>query len=387
MIKGQDIICISASDWERPWGSKQQLMQRLSSGNRILYVEYQASFLHFCSPVFLFSRINKMFNPIRKIDKNLFIFTPYPYLPFGYYFRRVNMINQKILTWALKRAARRLNFKKPILWIYPPCAVDLLNRLDEKLIIYHCAADFPNEKRHHLRNRTICSMEKELVEKSDIVLALTESLYKRHKKINLDTHLFPSAVDGSLFSSFLDADTSEPKDMACLKKPRIGMVGYLDGRVLDAGLLCHIADSHPEWSLVLIGPKFRYARRFNPLIKKRNVHFLSEKKRSEIPLYIKGLDVCIIPYVTNEFTNNVSPLKLYEYLALGKPVVSTGLEDLGRFKDVVRLSADREDFVRNISLSLGEKDERLVNKRFDFAKENSWDERLAAVSKFMEGKL
>jgi len=187
-----------------------------------------------------------------------------------------------------------------------------------------------------------------------------------------------------LFLSFLNRDIEEPKDIRGIKKPRIGLVGYLDARIIDTELLCFLADRYPEWSVILIGPRFRYFSKFKSLTKRNNVYFLGEKENYRVPLYIKNLDVCIIPYVINEFTNNISPLKLYEYLALGKPVISTKLEEVQKFKDIIKVSDDTEDFIKNISLALKEKDVEIVNKRLDFARENSWTERLRYVSELIE---
>ena len=379
MLKGQDIICISTSDWDKPWGSKQQLMSRLSAHNRVLYVEYQASILH----LYLFARFKK-WNRLQKISENIFVFTPFPLLPFGYYFRNINTINQRIILASIRKIFKKIRFRNPILWIYPPSAVDLIDKLGEKLVLYHCIADFTNEKKNHLRTKTILSMEKELVKRSDIVLALTESLRERHMHKNVNTYLFPSAVDDRLFLSFLNRDIEEPKDIRGIKKPRIGLVGYLDARIIDTELLCFLADRYPEWSVILIGPRFRYFSKFKSLTKRNNVYFLGEKENYRVPLYIKNLDVCIIPYVINEFTNNISPLKLYEYLALGKPVISTKLEEVQKFKDIIKVSDDTEDFIKNISLALKEKDVEIVNKRLDFARENSWTERLRYVSELIE---
>src|SRR3990167_1183951 len=103
MIKGKDIVCVSTSDWDKPWGSRQQLMSRLSVCNRVLFVEYQASFVHLFFPSFLRRGIKRFKNPIRKINNNLFLYTPYPGLPCGYYSRTINRINQYILLWFLKR--------------------------------------------------------------------------------------------------------------------------------------------------------------------------------------------------------------------------------------------------------------------------------------------
>lgn len=387
MISGRDIICISSSDWNRPWGSRQQLMLRLSSANRILYVEYQASFLHFLSLRYLFLRIKKWKNGISKINSNLFVITPYPSLPFGCYFRKINKVNQAIISRQLRKAADEIGMKDFILWIYPPTATDLLRQLRAKFVIYHCIADFSNEKKNRLRKINLSEMEKELAARADIVLALTESLYRSYKGINNDTYLFPSAVDDQLFSPSLCRCHKEPDDITGLKKPRIGVIGYLDSNILDVELLSYVGRAHPEWSVILIGPRFRHTHKFRPLGKINNIYFLGEKENTQIPLYIKALDVCAIPYRINSFTNNISSLKLYEYFAFGKPVVSTRLADLEKFKDLIKISDSKEAFARDISLALSEKDEGLANKEMDIANKNSWDARLGIVSQLINNRV
>jgi glycosyltransferase involved in cell wall biosynthesis len=158
----------------------------------------------------------------------------------------------------------------------------------------------------------------------------------------------------------------------------------LDGRVLDVDLLCYVADSQPEWSVLLIGPEFRHTANFRNLRKRKNIHFLGGRPHGDMPRYVSSLDVCMIPYRLNEFTNNVSPLKLYEYLAAGKPVVSTKLAGLADFKDIVRIADTKEGFIKEIALSLTEDDQGLVQRRRDAARENSWERRLQFVSGLME---
>jgi len=383
MFNKSDIICFSTSDWDKPWGSKQQLMMRMSATNRILYVEYQASILHLLSLPFLFKRIRKWRNNLNKVNKNIFVFTPYPCLPFGYYFRIMNKINQALLLRSLRKVCQKINFSNYLVWVYPPCAVDLVGKLNQQLNVFHCVADFSNEKTNRLRNKVISHMEEELANESDIILTLTKDLYKKYKTINPNTHLFPSAVDYAAFSSALKEDYI-PADILPVKGPRIGLVGYLDGNILDINLLCYIADKHPEWSLVLIGPKFRYLKELNRLAKKNNVYFLGEKKNDKVPYYIKNLDVCIIPYTITQFTNNVSPLKLYEYLALGKPIISTALSDLKEFEDVICVCSDKDEFVNNISLALKENDQDLTRKRLRLAQDNSWDSRIVMISNLLQ---
>jgi len=353
MIKGQTIICISTSDWERPWGSRQQLMKRLSGYNRVLFVEYQASFLHLLSIRFLLNRFRKWRRNPRKVNDNLVVFTPYPGLPFGNYFRAINRINQAIIMFSLKRVIKAHDLGGPaVMWVYTPCAADLLGRLNEKFALFHCIADFSNEKKNRKRKDAVFSMESDTARRSDIVLTLTRPLHDRYKQINPRTYFFPSAVDYRLFTSEALKGRAEGADIAKIRRPRIGLVGYLDGNILDIELLSYAVDRHPEWSFVFIGPEFRNVKALKDVAKRANVYLLGEKGHDEIPGYIEALDVCLIPYIINEFTNNVSSLKLYEYLAAGKPIVTTKLAALEEFKDIVSISADKKEFIKNISLAL-----------------------------------
>ena len=145
-LQGFDIICLSTSEWEHPWGSKQQLMARLAKSNRVAYIEYQPSFLHiFKYPLLFIKRLKDLRLGLKKIDKNLFIFTPPPLFPFGYYSLYINKINQLILLEIIKKISKRLNFKNVILWIYTPNAFELLNKFNGRLSVYHCIADSSNE--------------------------------------------------------------------------------------------------------------------------------------------------------------------------------------------------------------------------------------------------
>jgi glycosyltransferase involved in cell wall biosynthesis len=281
-----------------------------------------------------------------------------------------------------------MGFKRTLLWICTPLGVDLLNAMDAELIIYHCTADFSSEKPNSpLRKETLFSMENELARRAGLVLAMTEQLYKKFKSVNANTHLFQSAVDDRIFSFLQNDDACELKDMTDLKRPRVGVIGYLDGRVLDVDLLAFVADTHREWSVVLIGPMFRHVNRLRDLIKRKNIRFLGEKAHEEIPRYIKGLDVCLIPYGVNEFTDNVSPLKLYEYMALGKPVVCTNLSYLEKFRGLVRISDTREGFAREIELSLKESDKALADRRRSVARSNSWGQRVELISRLIEAVM
>lgn len=384
MIKNKDIICISVSDWLSPWGSKQHLMVKLAKHNRVLYIEYQGSCMDFIKyPRYFLSRLINM-NKLRQVNDNIYTYTPIPVFPFGNYFIFINRINQSILCFILHRLMNKLKFKSPVLWFYSPISAYLVGKMDESIVIYHCAADFTQEKKNYLRKNTIGRLEMYLVKHAQIVLTLTKELCRRFKKFNQNTFYFPSAVDIEYFENIRNNDSEEPADLSFIKKPRLGIVGYLDGNIIDTDLLDRIAKMDDrEWSIVLIGPLFKKAKTLVKLKREnKNVYFLGEKPSALIPLYLKYIDICLVPYVRNKFTNNISPLKLYEYLAMGKPVVSTLFsDDLNNCKDVVGIASNKEEFLKLVHAFLNRKDEEEeFIARINFASENSWQKRLNFLS-------
>jgi len=378
-LKGKDIICISTSDWGSSWGSKQHLMSRLSVDNRVFYVEYQSNFLH------LFKRghwkkLLDTFGKTSKLSDKLFIYTPPFYLlPLGYYFRFVNKLNQALLYSAMMKEMKKIGFNPSIAWVYPPIAIDLVKYMKDIFLVYHCIADFSIEKKNPLRRHTTMRMEDELAKSSGLVFVLTKILYARYSKLNKNVAFFPSAVDIDLFNK-IPLEQELPKDIKDIKKPIIGLVGYLDDQVLDMDILEHIGMERPYWSLVLIGPILRGSRSFSKLQKMRNVYFLGQKNHLDIPSYISSFDVCLIPYQKNKFMENVSSLKLYEYLALGKPVVSTDFSEEVRGIDDIFVAKDREDFIKFIKKALEFRNEAdPIKRRKDIASKNSWDARMELV--------
>jgi glycosyltransferase involved in cell wall biosynthesis len=384
-VNGQDIICISSSYWDFPWGSKQEIMSRLSRGNRVLFIEYQSSALH----LFRYSLIRKRYinrqGRINKINKNLYVYSPLPNLPFGNYYAFINRINQWFLKQMLKPILNELQFKNPILWLNNPCSFELIGKINLKKIIYHCIDDFVAEKKNQRRQRTMLAFENQLIERADIIFASSRALYDRHIRINTNTYLLPSGVDERFIKQGLENKTIRlPEDISSIPNPRIGVLG-LFGEKLDTQLIEYIAGLKQDWSIILIGPVL--LRKILNLSKYKNVYFLGMKNKEEIPLYIRALDVCLIPYKLNDFTKAVSPLKLFEYLALGKPVVATTLPDLEEYNGLIKIAAAKEDFARCINDCLEERQEAIVEARIRIASENTWDKRLEKSSQIISNYL
>ena len=356
-------------------------MSRLSKDNRVLFVEYQDSLLH------IFKRRGSTFKSLRRrlreVSNNLFVYKPLVNLPFRYYNRQVNLLNQKFLIWQLKYLCRKLDFRKIILWIFEPTSFSLPGSLGEKVSIYHCIDFFKNEKDSLLRKKCIEEMEDRLSEKCGILLVSAETLLEDKKRLNLNIFLAPSAAN----ESFLDTGIvsfAVSEEIKKIPGPRIGFVGTIDNRI-DLELVNHIA-SDKDYSIVFIGNCVD-ARIEKQLKKMDNIYMLGWKGNNYLPGYIKSFNVCIIPYKVNDFTKGISSIKLYEYLAMGKPVVSTNFSNLEDLKGLIRISNTKEDFIRDISASLLENNEELTAERVAFAYKNSWQTRLRMVSELISRKL
>ncbi len=180
-------------------------------------------------------------------------------------------------------------------------------------------------------------------------------------------------MDLSLFEEKKENKRDFPEELKTINPPLIGYIGHYHPS-FDFDLVSYLAEKRPHWSFVLVGNLEGQKERFNS---QSNVHFLGPRRHEELPNYLKRFHVCIIPYLVNEHTQTVFPTKLFEYLAAGKPVVSTYMPDLVRYDKFVKIAKDYQEFLTHIENSLEE--QKKENKRSDFyalVKENTWDQRL-----------
>ena len=383
MLKGQNIICISSTDWDGVWGSRQQIMLRLAKENRVLYVEGQVG------PEQLLIRrrwlwkakLRRWREGLKKIKGNLWIWSP-PLVPPGrYYSLLANRLGQWLISLYLRRLAQDLDFSDPILWIYPPQCGDLIGRFNEKLAIYHCideaAGGISGRKR-----RVIQQEEGVLLEKADVIFVHSRGLLESKSGFNPNIYLIPSAADIDHFAKVQEENTPIHPDIKRLQRPVIGQVGNFDARS-DVELITYLATTHPEWSIAIVGLVQEERVDVSALKKLQNVHFLGKRHFQELPSLIKGMDVCIIPYVVSEMTIYINPLKLYEYMAAGKPIVSTDLPEVRPFYEVVTIARTPEEFAQGIAAALANDSPTQVQRRMAIARQHSWDQRVEAMSKII----
>ncbi len=386
MLSNKNIICFGFADWDNPYKTNQHhIMQRLSQNNRVLFVES----LGLRQPVFqkkdikrIFRRLIKGIKGIKKINENLYIYSPLV-LPF-HKFSLVRRINNLILKSKLKKIQKKLNFIDPILWSYIPNIIDFKNFFNEKLIVYHCVDELSANPL--IPSEIISSMEKELIKNADIIFVTSKPLYEKKKIYNPQkTYYMANVADFEHFSKVWKEKLPNPENVKNIKHPIIGFVGAISRYKVDFSIIEYILKTHPEWSVVLIGAVGEGEKAINiSEFKYPNLYYLGPKPYSELPSYISCFDVCILPSLINEYTKNMFPMKFFEYLSTGKPVVAVDLPSLEEFKEYFYCAENKEDFVDKIKKALNEDNEEFKKKRVDLAKQFTWEKRIENISKIIE---
>jgi len=378
MVQGKDIILISNQMLDdRYWTSKQYITMELIKNNRVLYVEANYSFGKLLSgmigkkwPVVPFGRLQYE-------NDNLSVLTPYPRLPYRNHFQWIGWLNQKLLLAKIRRATKKLNFEHPLLWTFLHQTANMIGKLDESVAIYHCVDDWSVllPMAGMGEPKRIRKDEKKLISCVDVVFRVSAKLLDYYKIPNTKVFDISNGVDIDLFNPERYLDESLQDDMKNLPRPIIGFSGSF-GKWIDVELLIQVSRRYEEVSIVIIGlnEKNPNIHKLKPL---ENVHFLGMKSREEVPQYISGFDVCLMPFNRTEVGKGLLPLKMFEYLALGKPVVATSSEVLEQFEEVLYLADDNDAFVQGIENAMVDHDRKNSVSRREWALKYSWKNRVS----------
>jgi glycosyltransferase involved in cell wall biosynthesis len=381
-----DIFCFSSTDWHGVWGSRQQVMMRFARrGYRVLFVEQPAGLEHLLRyPELRRRKARRWREGLLQGQDNLWIVSLPPLLPGRYYSATVNRINQWLTARCSQRYLHKLGFTSPILWLYNPELGSLIGQFGERLSVYHCIDEFTagilGRKRH-----TIVELEASLLHKVNMVFANSLLTYENKRRLNPRTYRIPSGADVEHFAQALDPAVPVCPAIARLPQPRIGYIGHVNER-LDYALLEYLARQRPAWSLVFVGDTYPWTLDAPPLRRLRalpNVYLLGKYPFAEIPALVKGMDVCLLPYTDDERGRYRSPLKLYEYLAAGKPVVTTDHPEARELGSVVYLAPTPQIFVERVAQALAQDSQERQRQRIAFAQVHSWDRRVDEMERII----
>jgi glycosyltransferase involved in cell wall biosynthesis len=393
VLKGKDIVIFSIQHYDSKIGSNcRDIANQLAKHNRVLYVCFpitRKSYLSHADNPELIEHcdvIKNKLNPIKSINKNLWILYPtsmiesVKWLPNTTLFKAATSINNRRFAKNIKEAIDVLNFKDIILFndndIYN--GFYLKELLRPSLYIYYFK-DFLQGYDYWKKHSSV--MEPELIKKSDLVV--TNSIFYQEYCATLTDNAFYIG-QGCQLGLFVNDETRPvPDDMKDMKYPIIGYTGVLDSQRLDENIIEIIARDNPDWTIVMAGPiddVFSKSR----LHKYANIHFLGRKTLQELPNYVQAFDVCMNPQLFNNITRGNYPLKIDEYLAMGKPVVASRTKAMKLFEDHTYLADKAEEYPALVKKALAENSPEKVNERIRFAKSHTWENVLLELNMAVE---
>jgi glycosyltransferase involved in cell wall biosynthesis len=301
-----------------------------------------------------------------------------PFHRFGF----VRWLNRLLITTTLRWMMRRERITRPIAWFMIPHLSSIVGRLNERLSVYYCIDDYSTLP--DVNEGAVRAMDEEITRKADIVFVSAQTLLEQKRPLNPHTFFSPHGVDNGLFALAQDERTAIPSDTAHLKHPVIGFFGLVE-RWVDLELVDYLAKQRPNWTFLFIG---RVAVPDAELPHHSNVHFIGKRAYEELPAYGKQFDVAIIPFRLTTVILHANPLKLREYLAMGKPIVSVSTPEIEKYADVVEVARSREEFLAKLDAILAQPDSAFeTQKRMERVASEGWDGRLQEVIRKVQNEL
>lgn len=362
--------------------SSHHIAERLATTHKLLYVECPGLRMPKGSKRDIrkiFTKIMKSCASPRQEGEQFWIYTLFQ-IPL-HKFSWVRKLNEKIILFALKRVMAKLKLSDPLLWFHIPHLSMIPGKLAARGVVYYCIDSYSSLP--HVDKLAIQAMDDQLTRLADIVFVSSEPLYKRKATTARELVLSPHGVDFKHFNVASAAQQPLSNDIATFKKPVIGFWGLIENRV-DLELIRYLAQSNPDWTIVMIG---HVDVQENPCAGLKNVHFTGPKKYAELPDFARSFDVVILPYKQNEFVYHCNPIKLREYLATGKPAVSTRYPEIEKYQDVIAIADSYEDFADKITWYLEHDSAQLAALRTARVQAESWDSRVQEINRVVTNRF
>jgi len=391
MLTGHSLIYFAPREWDGLWRNRHQLMSVFARHNKVLFVERQL----YLDQTLAALRQGKLElsdlyrSPVRQISENLFVFR---YPVWGALVGRplFKQLTRTIRRFSLQNTMRKLQMSEPIVWFsLPHHLMDPVKEIPSpRLLLYHVVDEYSAySKVTPAKRRWIEEQEKKMMTLVDAVIVVSQKLYEAKCPVNPNTHLVPNGVDYQAYVAAL-ADPTLPDDLRVIKPPRLGYSGLVGDR-LDFTMLKQLAQENPEWSLVLLGKAAisKQAETWRAMQTLPNVHHLGPVEISQVPHYVKGFQVGLLPYQQSRHAEHTSPLKLYDYLAVGLPVVSVDIPAAREFRQYIHLANSPRDFAQAVRAALDDTSPERSQTRKKVAAQHTWEARVEQLSDLIQAQL
>jgi glycosyltransferase involved in cell wall biosynthesis len=367
------IIVHSHLRWDWVWQRPQQFLSRLSQQHRVLFIEAPAP----CAKV-ASSRAS-----LREVSDYPNILVLQMQMPATRWRDDAWMDKeQRRLLQSILAGPLGPNFASPVQWFYDPMAITAFaSGLNERAVVYDCMDELslfrgaPPE---------LVKRERELLAVADVVFAGGPKIWKAKKELNENCFMFGCGVDASHFGRARDIRLPAPADTNALPRPLFGYFGVVDER-LDYELLERLSDA-TSGSVVMVGPSTKVDPASLP--QRANLHWLGGRDYSDLPAYAKTFDVCLMPFAMNEATQFINPTKALEYMATGRPIVSTPVEDVvTQFGDVVTIAQSASEFIQECKRLASNPSPARIERGLILARKNSWESIVAQLKEHIADVL
>jgi glycosyltransferase involved in cell wall biosynthesis len=345
-----DLLCFSHLRWGFVYQRPQHLISRFAKKTRVFFIE---------EPIYHDG------NATLNISLQDNVYVVVPHLQHGTHGQAIQLQQELINNLLISQQITGY-----ISWYYTPMTLPFTRQLQPVLTVYDCMDELAAFK---FAPAELVQLEKELLDKADVVFTGGHTIYQSKKHSHPNIHPFPSSIDKAHFAQGRQTGI-EPEDQKSIPHPRLGFYGVIDER-FDIELIRQVAEARPDWHFVLIGPIVKIDPAHLPQLS--NIHYPGGRKYNELPLYLSGWDIALIPFAINESTKFISPTKTPEYLAAGKPVISTPITDVIHpygDEQLVYIASTADEFLSAANSILNQTDRsEWLQKTDAFLADVSWD--------------
>ncbi|MDR3507376.1 MAG: glycosyltransferase [Caulobacteraceae bacterium] len=320
----------------------------------------------------IWRRLKRGFRAPRKVQENIWVWSPV-LVPL-HNLKMVRWLNRLLLSFGVSVGSAMAGLKPRLLWAYSPLTTELFDTGRFDFLVYHAVDDIKAQP--GMPREAILTAEAELTRRADVIFTTAPNLYEMHRTSNPETYFFPNVADYQHFAKARAPETAAPDDLAKIPSPRVGFVGAISGYKLDLPLIRAVADSRPDMSFVMIGEVGEGDPWTDASLLEGcdNIHLMGGRAYDSLPAYLKGMDVAILPSLANEYTRSMFPMKFFEYLAAGLPVVATSLPALSGYGEVATFCDGPEAFAAALDEAVAGGGPPL-EKRLAAAQDNTYESR------------
>ena len=385
-----DFVIFSTADWDHPsWTNKQHVAASLADlGHRVLYVESMgirrpsatvrdAKRIH--------KRLVKLVSGMQYVRENVWVLSPFSIPLQGN--SLIRAFNLMVLRSQIMHCLHKLNMPSPVFWTYNPLLGNFLEMKCWTKSVYHCVDEISEQP--GMPAQLVQTKERELLQKVDCIFVTSIRLLEEKKMYNQAMYYLPNVVDFDHFhQTITKEDMQVPEDLNSIPEPRVGFIGALSSYKVDFDLLYQVASRMVDHSFVLIGDvgegdPYTDVGKLKEL---RNVYFLGHQPYARLPEYLKGMQVCLLPFHLNKYTEYMFPMKFFEYLAAGRPAVGRLLPSLAGYVDNYIVASTADEFVEGIRQCVGaaEVARNLKISGIELARKNTYKQRTLTMLDIVE---